>query len=265
MKNRKSGFTLVEVLVVVVIIMILMTIVFRLSKATSNVGERASTSKLIQTLSAAIEEFHAEYGIYPPSGGENGTGFRYPRLQAKTKGKLGLLPGDIKHGNIEDMFEFGLLFYLALYYPNEEEGPISDVKDIYDLIGTASSRRTVLGDTVWEDHFSSNWEQFESSTRDANFAKRIKNFLDEIDLGDRFDFVGKVDSHGNRPADVKSNCMHISLGDGWGRPLIYECKPPYTSYVLVSCGPDGKCDKSDLLDRTKAENKDNIYGGVGNL
>lgn len=266
MKNTRHGFTLLEVLVVVVIIMLLMTIVFKLSKATANVGEKATTVRLLHALSAAIEEFHSEYGIYPPTSSMD---LQYPVLRGSVNKKQGVVDSHITHDNIEEMFEFGLLYYLAFHYGDET--PASRVKAVYDKIGSSSSRRKILDDTVWSEHFGDSWdEDFSMPERDSNFGKRIKSFLDEFNSVPSHphletDFVGGLDESGNPSANAKDNCLLMRVWDGWGRDFHYICKPPYTSYILFSPGQDGAYDESDPLDTSKKANKDNIYGGVGSI
>ena len=51
--------------------------------------------------------------------------------------------------------------------------------------------------------------------------------------------------------------------DSWNQDYVYVSEPPYTSFIVFSKGPDGKYDKNHPADRSKAENKDNIYGDLG--
>ena len=51
--------------------------------------------------------------------------------------------------------------------------------------------------------------------------------------------------------------------DSWGHEYVYVSKPPYTSYLIFSAGPDGKYDPEYPGDRSREGNKDNIYGNLG--
>lgn len=65
-KRKNSGFTLIEMLVVIVIIVALMGLVFKLTGQASEAANRAATVKTLERLRTAIEEFHSTYGTYPP-------------------------------------------------------------------------------------------------------------------------------------------------------------------------------------------------------
>ena len=68
-RRKSSGFTLIEMLVVIVIIVALMGLVFKLTGRASEAANRAETVKMLERLRSAIEEFHATYGTYPPCDG----------------------------------------------------------------------------------------------------------------------------------------------------------------------------------------------------
>ncbi len=64
--RQSSGFTLIEMLVVIVIIVILMGVVFKLSKGAMTKATYAKEVKRVAILRTLIEEYHAEYNLYPP-------------------------------------------------------------------------------------------------------------------------------------------------------------------------------------------------------
>ena len=65
-ENPQSGFTLLEMLVVIVVMALLMGVTFRMLKPSEHARSIAATLKTINLANAAIAEYHAEYGIYPP-------------------------------------------------------------------------------------------------------------------------------------------------------------------------------------------------------
>ncbi len=61
-----TGFTLVEILVVVSIVTILAGIVLTVMARALRTSETQATRNLLRSLSTAIEQFHADFGFYPP-------------------------------------------------------------------------------------------------------------------------------------------------------------------------------------------------------
>ena len=64
--RRRDGFTLMEMLVVVIIISILAGVTLKLFKVNSNWQKKEITIQNLGKLRAAIEEYYAQYGTYPP-------------------------------------------------------------------------------------------------------------------------------------------------------------------------------------------------------
>ena len=65
-KERNSGFTLVELLIVVVVIAILASIAFRLGGIATDSTRRNLTIERIQKLENALSGYYAAFGSYPP-------------------------------------------------------------------------------------------------------------------------------------------------------------------------------------------------------
>jgi prepilin-type N-terminal cleavage/methylation domain-containing protein len=65
-RRRRGGFTLIEMLVVVFIMALLMGLLVRNMRNSDERAKRAATENTIEKVKAAIEEFYAEYGQYPP-------------------------------------------------------------------------------------------------------------------------------------------------------------------------------------------------------
>lgn len=261
--GKRDGFTLLEVLVVVVVMMLLMAFAFRLSRVTQDAKAKSVTVARLQALSAAIEEFHAEYGQYPPA---TGTWSLFPRMRSSSF-KTGLLKEDIlQSSNYEGMFVMGLFMYLQIYNGSSIT-PSDDIKQIYDDELGPQGRERILRDVdqavrdYLPSDYSKNFDD-QRSSRDKKFAKRIKPFLDKAGILVAPNFSSKNPK--DKPKTIREKCVYIRAADGWGEDICYECPPPYTSYILYSKGKDRKY-KDDPLDMTKEENKDNIFGGVGNL
>jgi len=80
--SRRSGFTLVEMLVVITIIAILAAILIPAGNAAIRSARRAANGFEIAQLGEAIERYRSENGgIYPPSFGEGGTNVTYYQTQ----------------------------------------------------------------------------------------------------------------------------------------------------------------------------------------
>jgi prepilin-type N-terminal cleavage/methylation domain-containing protein len=75
-----SGFTLVELLVVMAIIGILFSLLLPALAQALSAGKVAATGQTISDLSAAIEAFKADWGTYPPSNGGDGGAYGYQDL-----------------------------------------------------------------------------------------------------------------------------------------------------------------------------------------
>jgi prepilin-type N-terminal cleavage/methylation domain-containing protein len=65
--GRKKGFTIVEVLVAMAIILVLAGLILATSSYVSNKGTRARAEVEIAAMSAALENYKADSGIYPLS------------------------------------------------------------------------------------------------------------------------------------------------------------------------------------------------------
>jgi len=67
----KRGFTLIEILIVISIIMILSGIVVYGTGRIKERVKRDATKSLIIRITAALNEYHLAYFVYPPSSGEH--------------------------------------------------------------------------------------------------------------------------------------------------------------------------------------------------
>ena len=258
-KNGNSkfhgGFTLIEMLIVIVIIVILMGVVFRLSRAGMAKGNDARETARVAIFKALLEEFHAEYGIYPPVPVYDGvqplafTG-PYPK-----KGDS----QDLRHyvnEHKDAVFKFGLMsFFVDRKDYGQRTAEIAGTtgnKEAYEAWATCN--------TPWDDKGT-----ITVSSKDSAFINRIlpirQNIGYPLDHHDIYDddkpkwegIPPEFDSNGDTVG------FEVTSKDLWENEYVYICRPPYTSYQFFSKGADGKYDKDAPGDKTKPENKDNIY------
>lgn len=265
MKKNNKGFTLLEILVVLVIMALLMGITFRLTQSVKSARELSETMKVLQNLNAAISEYHAEYGIYPPVK-------MTPKDNDNITTECNKRPGSEMAYSLPDLttvngFEhkLGLISYLV------NRTSVGDVSlgDIYKNTSEAQLKEIFGPGSEWSEHgkglsdrgamASQLNEELSPSRRDKNFIRRIKPFMDVV-----------VGDHGNHdPTKPKDLHYKFTAVDAWGRELVYVCPPPHSSYSLFSLGRDGKCVATDPLNRDaecpkcdEYHNRDNIYAGV---
>ena len=247
----RAGFTLIEMLVVIVIIAILMGIVFKLSRGVMSRNESAKEVGRVALLKAMIEEFHAEYGVYPPVP-------KYDGVQPVSF--VGPFPKD-KNDFVyyaknyapsrEHPFQFGLLSFFV------DRGEFGEQTFRPEVLGTH------LGDSASDEEKKAfadwNWfnDEVNLSEKDKAFVKRVKPILDKLKGNDSYFGTGsEFDENGHTKG------FYARVKDSWWHSYVYISEPPYTSYLIFSMGPDGKYDKSNPGDRTLADNKDNIYGDL---
>ncbi len=253
----RAAFTLVEMLVVIVVILILAGIVFRMTLPAFSQANKALTVARLEKLKAAIEEFYAEYGHYPPVpyypdaytsdrdvGASKETLVQPIRYEFPSKGNMAMgLVGGLtgKTWAEKPLFTFGLLSFLMLRVP---EGVSSEA----DLPWYSSL--AALDSPQWGDYNTSQFNQ----ERDEVAVARWKPFLDGAEIiNDVFVYD---------PKQTYTN-LHYTALDGWKREFVYISPPPHQSYLLFSAGPDGKYDSTDIHTRKKKVNRDNIYGDAG--
>jgi prepilin-type N-terminal cleavage/methylation domain-containing protein len=248
-KNNSSrdAFTLVEMLVVVVIILVLLGVVFKMVRPASEHAAKAQTANKLAKVAAAIEEFYAEYGQYPPVPvySENVTkedNIRQPIFfeRLRTSGMSPNLVSVIAEKSTSEapVFVFGLLSFLM---DREGRDPSDDFGSMYTI---------------------SQWTKYNSSQegdrkRDDAVVDRIRPFLEGITRSDIR--VRKVSGG----AGQEYTNSYTTVLDAWERNLVYISPPPHQTYILFSKGPDGKFDEDYPEDRDRPKNKDNIYADVG--
>lgn len=297
--RRRSGFTLLEMLVVIVVMALLMGVSFRLIRPTERARQISETSKVIGLVNAAISEYHAEYGIYPPVRDPNIPGFcgnlvvnskddpyAKPGEAASVDGhapgcRVSYVAPDILTRTKEDYgFKFGLAAYLIdrrnpknevydsgntpTFLQNIFEGPPQASRSEYDYhFGPdshwAQNGRGIDGDFTPDP--GALYEALAPGDKEVAFYKRVRSLTRKF-------ITDKSNIHAKR--DLKRDDFYMfTIRDAWDNDLVYICPPPHTSFALFSAGPDHKCVADDPLnpnakckDCGEYHNKDNIYSSV---
>ena len=63
---KRSGFTLIELMVVILVVTLLAGLVFRMVALVGQSNDKAATRATLEKVGHALEEFKAQYGKYPP-------------------------------------------------------------------------------------------------------------------------------------------------------------------------------------------------------
>ena len=236
--RRRAGFTLVEMLVVIVIILILMGVVFKMTRPAAGKQAEAQTVAKIERIKAAIEEFYAEYGMYPPVPyyeSAQPLRYEYPSRSGMRSDLVGVFKDQT--WDTAQLFTFGLMSFLVPRYEDRADDAHPSLLEL----GQWGNYNTQKADLE----------------RDARACKRWAPFLENI-LYD--DIMPRA--VGNNQSRAYTN-FYVTVLDGWYHELVYVSPPPHQSYLLFSKGPDGKYDERDPGNRASGNNKDNIYGDVG--
>ncbi len=270
-KNRRlqTGFTLIEMLVVIVIILILMGVVFRMVRMVGNRSAESVTEAKLSKLKAAVEEFYAEYGLYPPvpyyrnvadpagnfldkdAGAarhpETGKPWgadalvqpvRYERVweDGGLQGKTGTFKNET--WDTAPAFTFGLISFLTPRF----QGAVSNAFE--------NGLAEMMNDPQWRNYNDAVRDQ----PRDVRACERWAPFLKDVVSGDH--------RAGRTVGNTRSGYTNvfITVHDGWEHEFVYVSPPPHQSYLLFSRGRDNAYDYNDPHNRASAKNKDNIYG-----
>lgn len=265
---KRSGFTLIEMLVVVAIITVLAGFVFRMVAAMGARNDVAETRAILEKTAHALEEFRAIYGKYPnvpfyptgPVGSMQTTYFEFPnnndgnlsdaeqrQIRDSTTGdavgRWMESPGDTKHAGI--LFTMGLASY---FLPRVAVCRGSAA----ELISKKTNGKIETSHVMqWHDYNRARERDqstaLRDSDRDLNAVRRILPHLDGYLKAD-----GTVGSFGimsgwsqtrevTYSATGSRSITNITyrIHDAWRRDIYYVSLPPYDSYRLWSAGPDG--------------------------
>lgn len=247
-RPRRRGFTLIEMMVVIVIIAVLAGLVVRILTKASESAAKAATLAKLERLKAAVEEYYAVYGQYPPvplykvspdkDDMEQPVAYEYPMTMGMRPQVAGALASADCEWDDGPIFTFGLLGFLT---PRFE--PVEDLHNDPTYAG-------LLGTRQWETH-------------NAVHADQLR---DKIAVERWYPFIEPIITHHWRArtfhGQAYTNAI-ITVWDGWDRDFIYHSPPPHQSYLLYSKGPDGRHDPDHRQDRGRPANRDNIYGDIG--
>ena len=285
---RSGGFTLIEMLVVIVIMVILMGVVFRLTRGAMNKSDAAKEEALVTKVRTLIEEFHAEYNIYPPvplyethdGVVRQPINFRgaYPD-GVKTPAELRAYPEPGKgysYAKIDGdpcYFIFGLF---SFFVDRSKYGQ----KAISMAGGSGGMKKVGQQWGSYNDDVKGVGGQYEISIsqKDRAFAHRVWPIVAELcGEGSGYDDPPMHQTYdvANGYSQGFTTSVFGQWADGIGyiysgdkkipiydEGLVYISKPPYTTYLLFSKGPDDSYEEP-AEDRTLPKNKDNIYGNLG--
>lgn len=236
----RSGFTLIEMMVVILIILILSGILFKISEL---VGARASRARAIADIANienALAEYYSVYDIYPPT---TNNGYQYEYAGGQTKALQHILDGHndptkeefitdserrvvtrgenrtwgkSKKGDIG--YSYGLVSYLWPRYRGKKEDE-----------GTKLDQQP-----HWYD---------KDTERDLAAKLKWQHYLKDLNL---YTYEVKKDPRklGLEISQPYTNKVSVIL-DPWNHGYVYESKPPYMKYTLWSEGADGKKDTGD--------------------
>jgi prepilin-type N-terminal cleavage/methylation domain-containing protein len=247
LRRRRGGFTLIEMLVVVLIMALLMGLLVRHMRNADDRANRAATTKTIEQVSAALEEFFAEYGQYPPVPFYKGAGdvrrqpiyFEFPMAYSNPPYS-------------DEMVQLSGTQYIGA----EDLNPLSDPDLTQRLftLGLVSflvpRYGTVTNKSPW---FAANPSGFSDPNEQWMFHTPVQGKDQDRDLAAiaRWaPFLEGVIQPAPEADMTHSNALlgydhpwinqGFTITDAWGAPLRYESVPPHQSYKLWSENPNMK-------------------------
>jgi len=228
---RRAGFTIVEMLVVVLIVGILSAIVFGLIKVAGVWSAKAQTNERLGKIRAAIEEFKAEYGKYPPVpyyGGIQPFGYEFPCTNGMKPAAYAVF--DVTTGSTKwdegTLFTFGLMSFLVSRYDGRA-GYIAE-----------SDWSKLLNLHQWTDY---NKERTGDQSRDMAATRRWMPYI-----GDLLTLPEATTYRGRTISGAPYTNLYLTVYDGWDREFHYQSPPPYQSYRLWSDGPSASTTSDDI-------------------
>lgn len=242
--KRKNGFTLVEMLVVVIIIAVLASMVLGLGELAKRSNAKTITLERLGRLRAAVEEFNAEYGKYPPvfDYADEGQpfGYEYPLTNKMSliclrnyyilEGRKEWGPASAGKGKL---FTFGLMAYLVPRYADHAQK--ADGAEYNWLF------------------FGPQWELFNVARPGTGYPPDQPKDLDAINrwrvqIESIISTKEKEREVGSRSEALRTT-FHTNevttVVDGWNREFNYQSRPPYLTYKIWSNGPDGASGNTD--------------------
>ena len=229
--RRRGGFTLVEMLVVVIIIGILAAMILGLMRVVGTWSTKTQTTERLAKVRAAIEEYYAEYGKYPPvpeySGAGQPFGYEYPitnGMNSPAYACFDVSATGATPWSTQPVFTFGLMSFLVTRY-SDHAGNIHGPPDWHQLLNLHQ----------WTDY---NYRRDQDNPRDVAAIRRWTPYIADI-------IENRSASHLINNAPPGYTNAYLTVRDGWGNDLRYESRPPYQIYKLSSAGPDGRFGTDD--------------------
>lgn len=264
LKNR-SGFTLIELMIVFVIIIVLAGMVLRLMGRSGVINAEASTRERLERVSHALEEFRATYGRYPPvdyyAGAGQPFGYEYAHTNMMTKTVQDTIRQRSLNENIWSaggegrVFTFGLLSYFFPRFTGHASASPAR------FLGSSSASAPAAEDTFTPANSINQWRDYNERAVDTRIGDIVQNIESSRRilpfLGASLNPNGTVANYGivsRDPTGIRTvpgnknleyRNMNLTIRDGWDRDLHYESRPPYDSYKLWSTGPDGQSGTTD--------------------
>lgn len=247
--GARRAFTLIEMLVVVVIIGVLAGLILHIIRVAGSQNAKAATVTHIEKVRAAVEEFYAEYGQYPPvpdkmqwnpiDGDKYSFCYEYPITNGMPAGILHQIAtdnlpwwDDTGQGQQGHVFTFGLMSFLLQRYSGRAEGLVPGGFD--DLLRGGYVQ---WGTNNFVDpNPPPGVNGAADRQRDVNAMRRWSPMISDI----LWDYQPKVETLHFASGDVTVTNLVVSVLDGWGNELRYRSPAPYQTYDIWSLGPDGQ-------------------------
>lgn len=264
---KRSGFTLIELMVVILVVTLLAGLVFRMVALVGQSNDKAATRATLEKVGHALEEFKAQYGKYPPvpsyDGGSQPLAYEFPNAASRGWGdnpeatakkfldyeKNGgtIQWGGGRNGGV--FYTFGLVsFFLPRYNGTADRGPKS-------LTGLGKGTAGQVGkDSLgqWRDFNKKVSNRVGDSAKDLNACRQILPYLDggidengNIDYGLIIGWNGGARTLNCDLVEIVVTNFYYTIHDAWEHELKYVSRPPYESYTLSSAGPDGQFGTDD--------------------
>lgn len=280
--SRREGFTLLEMLVVIVVMALLMGVTFRMLQPSEEARRLSNTVKILNLTTAAIAEYHAEYGIYPPVVDEIQYGGVTGGLNVEgnddNQNKCGFVPGvsvaflaptaksfrtadDFKLRDSDNVFCFGLVAYLVdcrdpkmEYLPGSKNHGTPWIESVFKGANEQELKKYFAENSWW---YKCRKGVKTKGTDVSLKSDKLYELLAPSDKDVAFykrirNITAKiVSSKGNNNSSTPThNYNYFTIRDDCrddGQDLVYICPPPFTSYALFSAGADGKVVTEDPL------------------
>jgi prepilin-type N-terminal cleavage/methylation domain-containing protein len=239
LRQPRGGFTLIEMLVVVLIMALLMGLLVRGMRNSDDRSRRAQTIKTIEQVSAALEEFFAEYGQYPPvpvyqegDGEYQPIYFEFPMEWTDTARAIysGTRNGVLENSDFNPssnpppdkrIFTLGLVAFLKPRYTTVKEMSPFFVANPNAFHDAGGGRRQAQ----WEHHTPAQSDDPRDLAAIARWAPFLEGAIQEEYWMRTNALMPPPGAWLNRGYTIK---------DAWGFPLHYESKPPHQTYRLWS-------------------------------